>query len=123
LPSIYSVVSHWIATTLGAICSLICLDEYQDTQDLQFGILASIVRASNGKSRRYFVGDKNQAIYSSLGDIAKKVNEIRNEFDRPNLLHFELSGNYRFKQRIVDFCANFCGAGRREGGFPCHLLY
>jgi len=103
-----------IATTLGAIFSLVCIDEYQDTQDLQFGILASIVRASSGKSRLFIVGDKNQAIYSSLGGIAKTVQEIRHEFDRPNLSHHELSGNYRSTQRIVDFCANLCEAGEEK---------
>ncbi|WP_437192502.1 UvrD-helicase domain-containing protein [Planctomicrobium sp. SH527] len=103
-----------IAATLGAIFSLICVDEYQDTQDLQFGILASIVRASNGKSRLFIVGDKNQAIYSSLGGIAKTVNEIRHEFGRPDLSHHALSGNYRSTQRIVDFCANFCEAGEEN---------
>ncbi len=41
------------------------IDEYQDTQDLQFGILSSIVRASNERSRVFIVGDKNQAIYAS----------------------------------------------------------
>ena len=103
-----------IATTLGAIFSLICIDEYQDTQDLQFGILASIVRASNGNSRLFIVGDKNQAIYSSLGGIAKTANEIRYEFGRPDLSHHELSGNYRSTQRIVDFCANVCEAGEEK---------
>ena len=103
-----------IATTLGAIFSLICIDEYQDTQDLQFGILASIVRASNGSSRLFIVGDKNQAIYSSLGGIAKTVDEIRHEFGRSDLLHQELSGNYRSTQRIVDFSANFCEAGEEK---------
>ena len=100
-----------IAKTLGAIFSLVCIDEYQDTQDLQFGILSSIVRASNERSRVFIVGDKNQAIYSSLGGMAKTIQEVKDEFARPQLLHRELSGNYRSTQRIVDFCANMCETG------------
>lgn len=100
-----------IATTLGSIFAVICIDEYQDTQDLQFGILASIVRASNNGSRLFIVGDRNQAIYSSLGGIAKTVDEIRHEFGRSELSHHELSGNYRSTQRIVDFCASFSEEG------------
>lgn len=103
-----------IAATLGAIFCLVCIDEYQDTQDLQFGILAAIVRASNGNSRLFLVGDKNQAIYSSLGGMAKTVDELRREFDRPDLSHHELSGNYRSTQRIVDFCASFCQADKEK---------
>ncbi len=76
------------------------IDEYQDTQDLQFGILSSIVRASNERSRVFIVGDKNQAIYASLGGMAKTIQEVKDEFARPKLLHRELSGNYRSTQRI-----------------------
>lgn len=97
-----------IARTLGAIFELICIDEYQDTHDLQFGILSSVVRASENRTRIFIVGDKNQAIYSSLGGLAKTVDEVRLEFGRPELIHRELSGNYRSTQRIVDYCANFC---------------
>jgi DNA helicase-2/ATP-dependent DNA helicase PcrA len=111
-----------IATTLGAIFALVCIDEYQDTQDLQFGILSSIVRASNGKSRLFIVGDKNQAIYSSLGGIAKTVDEVRHEFGRPNLAHYELSGNYRSTPRIVDFCANFCDVGEQKVVLPANVV-
>lgn len=103
-----------IPRTLGAIFHLFCIDEYQDTQDLQFGILSTIVRNSAGKLRLFIVGDKNQAIYTSLGGIAKTLEEIRHEFDRPDMLHRELSGNYRSTQRIVDFCANFCEAGSEQ---------
>jgi superfamily I DNA/RNA helicase len=103
-----------IPRTLGAIYSLICIDEYQDTQDLQFGILSSIVRESNGNTRLFIVGDRNQAIYSSLGGLAMTVREIRDEFQRPNLLHRELTGNYRSTQRIVDFCSHLCEGGNEQ---------
>lgn len=102
-----------IAKTLAAIFDLVCIDEYQDTHDLQFGILSSVVRASVNRTRIFIVGDKNQAIYSSLGGIAKTVDEVRLEFARPDLIHRELSGNYRSTQRIVDYCSHFCdGDGR-----------
>lgn len=96
-----------IPKTLSAITELICIDEYQDTQDLQYGILSTIVRASAGATRVFIVGDKNQAIYTSLGGVAKSVAEIRREFGLGALEHRELSGNYRSTQRIVDFCGNF----------------
>lgn len=100
-----------IATTLGAIFHLICIDEYQDTQDLQFGILSTIAKASDGNTNLFIVGDKNQAIYDSLGGMAKTIQEIKDEFARTHLKHRELSGNWRSTQRIVDFCSNLCEAG------------
>jgi DNA helicase-2/ATP-dependent DNA helicase PcrA len=103
-----------IPKTLGAVFCLFCIDEYQDTQDLQFGILSSIVQASSRRSMLFIVGDKNQAIYSSLGGMAKTIQEIKDEFGRPELYHRELSGNYRSTQRIVDFCANLCEAGDEQ---------
>jgi len=107
-----------ISRTLGAIFNHVCIDEYQDTQDLQFGILSSIVRSSNGAARIFIVGDKNQAIYTSLGGIAKTIKEVKEEFDRPNIMFRELSGNYRSTQRIVDFSSSFC-----EGdGIPIQSL-
>lgn len=100
-----------IAKTLGAIFRLLCIDEYQDTQDLQFGILSTIAKASEGSTKLFIVGDKNQAIYSSLGGMAKTIQEIKDEFGRGHLKHRELSGNWRSTQRIVDFCSNVCEAG------------
>lgn len=95
-----------IPRTLAAIMKVICIDEYQDTQDLQYGILSTIVRASDGRSSVFIVGDRNQAIYSSLGGVAKTIEEVKTEFGLVKLKHFELSGNYRSTQRIVDYCAH-----------------
>jgi len=103
-----------IPRTLGAIFRLVCIDEYQDTQDLQFGILSEIVRASHDHTRVFLVGDKNQAIYSSLGGIAKTIQEVKDEFGRQSLCHHELSGNYRSTQRIVDFCSRLRDEGHEQ---------
>ncbi len=96
-----------IPKTLAAIIKLLCIDEYQDTQDLQYGILSAIVRASHNATRVFVVGDKDQAIYTSLGGIAKTLDEVKVEFGLAVLQHYELSGNYRSTQRIVDFSSHF----------------
>ncbi len=66
-----------IPRTLSAIMRMIAVDEYQDTQDLQYGILSAIVRASAGATDVFIVGDINQAIYTSLGGVAKTLEEIK----------------------------------------------
>jgi DNA helicase II / ATP-dependent DNA helicase PcrA len=97
-----------ISKTLGAIVSLICVDEYQDTQDLQYGILASIVKNSPKRFTKVFiVGDPDQAIYTSLGGVVKGFDQIKEEFQLETLVRLNLCGNYRSTQRIIDYYLNF----------------
>ncbi|WP_042224232.1 UvrD-helicase domain-containing protein [Oceanobacillus manasiensis] len=99
-----------VSKQLSSLFSYIFVDEFQDTQDLQYAILGEIIRAKNGMSQLFLVGDPDQAIYSSLGGIAKNKYEIEEEIgSRVNEL--ELSGNYRSTQRIVDFFSNFQSTG------------
>lgn len=95
-----------IPKTLGSIVRSICIDEYQDTQDLQYGILAEIVKNSFGSTKIFIVGDANQAIYTSLGGIPKTKDEIIDEFGVEKLTHRKLTGNYRSSQRIIDLSLN-----------------
>lgn len=87
---------------------MICIDEYQDTQDLQYAIIEDI---SNADSKNHiqinFFGDPNQAIYGTLGGIAKTLDEINNEFNFNDFKEYSLIGCYRSTQRIVDFYSPF----------------
>ncbi|MEE8105916.1 MAG: ATP-dependent helicase [Planctomycetota bacterium] len=96
-----------IAETLGAMFGAICVDEYQDTQDLQYGILAEITTSSNGGCTLFVVGDPDQAIYTSLGGVAWSSNQIRESFGLQQLDELPLTGNYRSSQRIIDFFTHF----------------
>jgi DNA helicase-2/ATP-dependent DNA helicase PcrA len=91
-----------IAQTLASIFRVICVDEVQDIQDLQYGILSTIFRASPSSTTLFFVGDENQSIYESLGAMTKTPNEIAAEFGLDTIKHLDLSGNYRSTQRIID---------------------
>ena len=92
-----------IATTLASIIRLVCVDEVQDIQDLQFGILSAIFKAGIHPPSLFFVGDADQSIYESLGALTKTPKEIAAEFGIDNIVHLELKGNYRSTQRIIDF--------------------
>lgn len=92
-----------IAATLSSIFRLICVDEVQDIQDLQFGILSKIFKATTSPPKLFFVGDADQSIYESLGALTKTPKEIAVEFSLDNITHLELNGNYRSTQRIIDF--------------------
>jgi DNA helicase-2/ATP-dependent DNA helicase PcrA len=90
-----------IAATLGSIVRLLCVDEVQDIQDLQYGILSTIFKAAATPPVLYVVGDSNQSIYDSLGALSKTPEEIAAEFGLPRIGHLELNGNYRSTQRII----------------------
>lgn len=105
----YQLLSKFsiICKTLNNLFHLVCVDEYQDTQELQYAIIASIFRAKDGKTKLFIVGDRDQAIYGSLGGVAKSVEEVISEFGNIQLAQLKLSGNYRSTQRIIDYYRNF----------------
>ncbi|MBI5590746.1 MAG: ATP-dependent helicase [Deltaproteobacteria bacterium] len=96
-----------IQLTLSNIFGLICVDEYQDTQDLLYAIISEIIKAGNGKTSLFLVGDIDQAIYASLGGVAKSIDDIKSEINNMPITHLTLTGNYRSNQRIIDFYSNF----------------
>lgn len=109
---------------------MICIDEYQDTQDLQYAIIEDI---SNADSKNHiqinFFGDPNQAIYGTLGGIAKTLDEINDEFNFNDFKERSLIGCYRSTQRIVDFYSPFMvepydivarGKVKNEKGVICY---
>lgn len=96
-----------IAKTLSNLFHLICVDEYQDTQELQYAILSKIFTAKNNKTLLFMVGDKDQAIYGSLGGVAKSLEEIKKSFGNLDITELELSGNYRSTQRVIDYYRNY----------------
>ena len=101
-----------IAETLASIIRLICVDEIQDTQDLQFGILSALFGLPTEPPTIFFVGDSDQSIYDSLGAVTRTAEEIVEEFRLDEIEALSLIGNYRSTQRIIDFYQRF-RPGRR----------
>lgn len=102
-----------IAKTLSDIFTHICVDEVQDTQDLQYAILAKIFNESHKKPSLFIVGDENQAIYGGIGGKSLSLAELNAEFMDSNINHFTFSDNYRSTQRLVDYFSVFRGV---QGG-------
>lgn len=96
-----------IQKTLSNLFKIICVDEYQDTQDLLYAIISLIIKAGNGNTSLFLVGDTDQAIYASLGGVAKNLNEIKSEIDNMPITPLTLTGNYRSNQRIIDYYTHF----------------
>lgn len=81
------------------------VDEYQDTNERQYAILAMISKADRNIWFS-FVGDRNQAIYEGLGGVAKSSAEISNMFNLDFQEYF-LSDCYRSSQHIIDLYKEF----------------
>lgn len=94
----------YISKSLSNIFHYICIDEYQDTQILQYEILHSIVKAGNTKV--FYVGDPNQSVFNSLGGFAMPKEKIKEEINA-EIDMFSLNGNYRTNQRIINFYSHF----------------
>jgi hypothetical protein len=92
-----------IAILLSQMFRFILVDEYQDTKEIQYGIIASIMRAGAGRSNAFIVGDANQIIFGSLGGYAI----TREQFCNAQFAAKSLLINYRSSERIVGYFGNY----------------
>ena len=97
--------NQFISENIAEIIRCIHIDEYQDTKELQYLILAEIIKA-NTAINLLFVGDANQAIYGTLGSVAKKAEQLRAMYPI-TFCEDMLNGCYRSTQRLVDYYAQF----------------
>lgn len=95
-----------ISVLLGSLFSSILVDEFQDTKEIQYAILASILKASSGRATAFIVGDPNQAIYGSLGGYAITAADFGQRCGL-SFEEMELSLNYRSSERIVGYFGNY----------------
>jgi superfamily I DNA/RNA helicase len=101
------VVQHpSISKLLSSLFSYILVDEYQDTKEIQYGIIAVIIKAGHGRVKSFIVGDPNQAIYGSLGGYAITAGEFQ-AMANIEQREMSLSLNYRSSIRIIDYFSNY----------------
>lgn len=91
---------------LGKIIPLLLIDEYQDTKQIQYSIVSSIIRASAGATRVFIVGDPNQAIYGTLGGYPIGFEEFQ-AMCSTNLTLRHLVDNYRSSARVINYFSNY----------------
>lgn len=101
-------MNTFIASDIKDAIDLICIDEYQDTNDLQYAIIEEIANSNDRNELRInFFGDPNQAIYGGLGGIAKDLETLNSEFNNIVFEEKTLSGCYRSTKRIITFYREF----------------
>ena len=87
-----------IAAGIGARFDHVLVDEYQDTNRLQAGILAALRPDGAGVT---VVGDDAQAIYSFRAATVENIREFPRGFD-PQARVVTLEQNYRSTQSVLD---------------------
>ncbi len=95
-----------IAKNLSKLMSFILIDEYQDIKEIQYQIISAILKASNGSTNCFIVGDPNQSIYQTLGGYPISIEG----FSKLSGLLFTqryLENNYRSSRKIISFFRNF----------------
>ncbi|MAO25856.1 MAG: hypothetical protein CMN15_01325 [Roseovarius sp.] len=118
----------FIVQILAKIFPLILIDEYQDTKQIQYTIVASIVRAGAGRTKLFVVGDPNQAIFDSLGGFAMEVEQLRQLCGVP-LTELALTENYRSTDRLISYFSHFNVAATNISGaspyraFPSNISH
>ncbi|MCL4111885.1 UNVERIFIED_CONTAM: hypothetical protein GTU68_063537 [Idotea baltica] len=77
----------------------VLVDEFQDTNYLQYAILKKLVKYPGSPENVCVVGDDAQSIYAFRGATIDNILNFQKEF--PNLSTFKLEQNYRSTQCIV----------------------
>lgn len=95
-----------ISQILSKIFPSILIDEYQDTKRIQYQIIASILRAGQGGTRTFIVGDRNQAIFNGLGGYPISREEFE-EMGGLELVPLQLTKNYRSSKKIISLFNTF----------------
>jgi DNA helicase II / ATP-dependent DNA helicase PcrA len=91
-----------VSSILSNLFPFILIDEYQDTKEIQYQIIAKILNTGSKNSKTLIVGDPNQSIFESLGGFPMKKNEMESLFGF-ELKEMGLSKNYRSSEKIVNY--------------------
>ena len=112
-------LSNWIVykypqvgKILSNIFSYILIDEYQDTQELQYSIIGKIIKEGINKPKLFIVGDPDQAIFQGLGGYAASKDEIE-QFTGVPIKELYLTQNFRSSSKICNYFKNFQSTERQ----------
>lgn len=111
-----------ICKILSQLFECILVDEYQDTKEIQYSIIASILKSGAGVTRAFVVGDPNQGIYESLGGYPINFADFQ-EMTGISLIEMRLTKNYRSSEKIVQYFGNFANQPANIDSFSAEKAY
>lgn len=90
----------------------VMVDEFQDTNFLQYEILKQFVRYEGSAENLCIVGDDAQSIYSFRGATIENILQFEHDF--PQAQTFKLERNYRSTQHIVEAANGVIAFNQRQ---------
>ena len=80
----------------------VMVDEFQDTNTLQYAIIKRLVQYPKSPRNICVVGDDAQSIYAFRGATIQNILDFENDFGTHNIRVFKLEQNYRSTENIVN---------------------
>ena len=90
----------------------ILVDEFQDTNFLQYAILKQFLDYEESAQNICIVGDDAQSIYSFRGATIENILQFENDF--PGVQTFKLEQNYRSQHHIVEAANGLINYNKRQ---------
>ena len=79
----------------------VLVDEFQDTNYLQYAIIKQLVNFEGSKRNIFVVGDDAQSIYAFRGATIDNILDFGKDFKKFNIATYKLEQNYRSTDHIV----------------------
>ncbi|PHI19495.1 ATP-dependent DNA helicase [Lewinellaceae bacterium SD302] len=92
----------------------VLVDEFQDTNTLQYAIIKKLVQYPDSPRNICVVGDDAQSIYAFRGATIQNILDFEQDFKKFNIQTFKLEQNYRSTSNIVEAANAVIGHNRRQ---------
>ncbi|NRB50574.1 MAG: UvrD-helicase domain-containing protein [Saprospiraceae bacterium] len=92
----------------------VLVDEFQDTNHLQYSIVRKLVNYENSLRNICVVGDDAQSIYAFRGATIQNILDFEEDFKKYNIKVFKLEQNYRSTEHIVQAANEVILNNRRQ---------
>ncbi|TXB70172.1 ATP-dependent helicase [Phaeodactylibacter luteus] len=90
------------------------VDEFQDTNHLQYSIIRKFVQYPGSAHNICVVGDDAQSIYAFRGATIQNILDFESDFKKHDIQVFKLEQNYRSTEHIVQTANEIIGYNRRQ---------
>ena len=112
-----------LAATLRERYRVTLIDEFQDTDELQWKIFRQVFVDGGGANLVYVIGDPKQAIYSFRGADVHAYLEACKELSRSGATAVHLRKNFRSTSDMIDACNLILDQGAAEPLFDGDITY
>jgi exodeoxyribonuclease V beta subunit len=112
-----------LAATLRERYRVTLIDEFQDTDELQWKIFRQVFVDGGGANLVYVIGDPKQAIYSFRGADVHAYLEACKELSRSGATTVHLRKNFRSTSDMLDACNLILDQGAAEPLFNGDITY